>query len=267
MFKTIKLRRALEQLQSKDPKVRVEAAATLGRLRDARAVEPLVRALQDEPAEVQGRQLSKGQIGDKWTEVRKEAAKALGQLGDARAGEPLTRALQDKSSHVRKEAALALGLIGDRRAVEPLIYTLQNEHGRSDRDYQVCVAAAQALGQIRDAPAVSPFVSPLMLAFEEASVEVREAAMQALVQIGAGVVEPLVGALQDKDRDILLRAGAAKTLGRIGDERAVGPLLEALIVSQKMPQISEAASHALAAIGLPAMPALLRELNDGNSQM
>ena len=71
------------------------AAGTLGRLGDARAIEPLTTALRDE-----------------YSAVRDAAAKALGQLGDARAVEPLTAALGDEHSSVRKAAAEALDRLG-----------------------------------------------------------------------------------------------------------------------------------------------------------
>ena len=67
---------------------RVVAAETLGDMGDPRAVEPLIRAL-DDPA----------------TEVRWVAAKSLGRLGDPRAVPALIRAL-------RSEARSGSGAVG-----------------------------------------------------------------------------------------------------------------------------------------------------------
>ena len=50
--------------------------------------------------------------------------------------------------------------------------------------------------------------------------------VNALVDIGTPAVEPLVEALSDEDGYV--RAGAAEALGRIRDQRAFEPLLEAL---------------------------------------
>jgi len=54
----------------------------------------------------------------------------------------------------------------------------------------------------------------------------RREAAGALIRIGAPAVEPLIQALKDKDP--VIRFGAADALGEIGDRRAVGPLIEAL---------------------------------------
>jgi hypothetical protein len=59
-----------------------------------------------------------------------------------------------------------------------------------------------------------------------ASGESRAEAAGLLYPYGSPAVEPLCRAL--KDRDHRVRAAAAESLGRIGDERAVGPLTEAL---------------------------------------
>jgi HEAT repeat protein len=68
-----------------------KAAHVLGDIRDARAVEPLVEALDDSS-----------------DEVRQAAAKALGDIGDDRAVEPLTQALDDRYRGVRDCASYAL---------------------------------------------------------------------------------------------------------------------------------------------------------------
>jgi len=74
--------------------VRQAAAEALGELGDARAVGPLIVALQD---------------GD--VEVRRAAAWALGEIGDARAVDPLIAALRDEDVEVCRAAARALGEI------------------------------------------------------------------------------------------------------------------------------------------------------------
>jgi len=67
--------------------VRGLAAEALGQLDDARAVEPLIAALQDEDAH-----------------VRRAAGQVLGGLGDP-AIEPLIAALRDEDRYVREKAA------------------------------------------------------------------------------------------------------------------------------------------------------------------
>ncbi len=73
-----------------------EAAEVLMLLGDKRAVDPLVKSLDD-----------------KRDFVRCAAAKALGVLGDKRAVVPLIKSLCDETNFVRSAVAIALGNIGD----------------------------------------------------------------------------------------------------------------------------------------------------------
>ncbi len=54
----------------------------------------------------------------------------------------------------------------------------------------------------------------------------RSVAAQSLARYGETAVDPLCAALQDPDRAV--RDAAAKSLGEIGDPRAVGPLIDVL---------------------------------------
>ena len=56
--------------------------------------------------------------------------------------------------------------------------------------------------------------------------ENRSSAVKELVEIGESAVEPLIAALED--RRWVVRAYAAEALGKIGDKRAVKPLIQAL---------------------------------------
>ncbi len=103
--------------------IREKAAKALGHLHDARAIEPLIKALKDE---------DRG--------ARMVAASDLGNLHDARAIEPLIKALKDEDWWVREAAASDLGNLHDARAIEPLIKAL--------KDKDVRWAAAEALGRI-----------------------------------------------------------------------------------------------------------------------
>jgi HEAT repeat protein len=77
----------------------------------------------------------------------------------------------------------------------------------------------------------------------------------ALVEIGAPAVMPLIKVLQDKRKDV--RKFAIETLGKIGDERAVMPLIEALDENWYP------ATEALARINTPqAIEPLLAILHD-----
>jgi HEAT repeat protein len=84
--------------------VRINAATALGNLRNPRAVEPLVAALEDDG--VTYRQLGEQELPD--DSVRAAAIEALGQIGDKRAIEPLNRALEHGDYFAEREAPEAL---------------------------------------------------------------------------------------------------------------------------------------------------------------
>lgn len=86
---------------------RIDASIALSKMKDVRAVDPLIQILNDEDPE-----------------VRSSAAIILGDIGDKKAVEPLIQALKDTEARTR--AVTALGKIGDVRAVEPLTRTLSD---------------------------------------------------------------------------------------------------------------------------------------------
>lgn len=86
-FRTSKVKKLIELLNHEDPSVRQRAIGDLGRIGDARAVEPLIGALRDEDEH-----------------VRNWAARALAAEPDPRAVEPLIGALHDQRVSVREGA-------------------------------------------------------------------------------------------------------------------------------------------------------------------
>ena len=75
----------IAMLDEEDPSRRWKAAESLGRIRDNRAVDPLILALTDED----------------WR-VRQKAAWALGKIGDPRALVPLRRAMMHDTEGVKE---------------------------------------------------------------------------------------------------------------------------------------------------------------------
>jgi HEAT repeat protein len=105
--------------------VSLGAVEALGKIKDARAVPPLIEALRVK-------------------DLQWNAAYALGEIKDPRAVEPLIAALQNKDAEFREEVALVLGEIKDPRADAALTAALK------DPEPKVLHAAANALGQIND---------------------------------------------------------------------------------------------------------------------
>lgn len=148
-------------------------------------------------------------------DVRVAIIETLGELGDPRAVEQLTDLLMDDFVNVCLAAAEALGSIGDPAAVPALIRALSDEYEA------VCMAAAESLGAIGDERAVVPLISIL------ADQELFWVADRALVNIGTPAIAPLLEVFTSHTNETL-RHSAARTLGHLEADQAVGALIEAL---------------------------------------
>ena len=243
----------IKALRDKDPIVRQDAVEALGIIGDKRATEPLIKALRN-----------KDEI------VRDYAVKALETFGDERAVEPLIKLLASRSKS-RAVAAKALGTFGDVRAIEPLIKALKYSDSwyyseALNSSFNVRRNAAEVLVQFGE-PAMDPLlakledndvsdfaaeileklgksvVKPLIKVLNESSSKARNAAVEALGNIGdKDAVKPLITVLGDKDSAI--RFSAVEALGKIGDQRAVKPLIATL--GDKDSSVSLSAAEALA---------------------
>jgi len=133
--------------------VRRWVAEALGRLKDKRAVLPLIESLADDNIR-----------------VSRYAALALGEIGDARALDALKKLIKDEDPDVRYSITQAVAGIGGPAAVDALVSAL------GDDDWVVRVTAARGLGLVAD-PAVVP---PLCEALRDPEWSVRLHAVEAL---------------------------------------------------------------------------------------
>ncbi|MCK6567580.1 MAG: hypothetical protein DCC59_03740 [Chloroflexi bacterium] len=120
----------IEALADREGTVRRLAATTLGKLRDARALEELGMALYD-----------------LHHDVSQAAAEALAQFGESAIG-VLSEALTHPEAGVRERAIHGLGLIRDERVVPLLIEMLH------DPDRVVKKQSIHSLGELRDKRAI-----------------------------------------------------------------------------------------------------------------
>ena len=137
----------------------------------------------------------------------------------------LLKALKDKDADVRLKAAEALGKLGDAQAVELLIEVLNY-----DEDSDVRQEAAWALGQIDDPRTIDPLS---YASVKDANGYVRDEAYEALQKNAIGgntkdtrSVDPIIGALKDEDQRV--RDRAAQALGQLKNAAATDSLIEAL---------------------------------------
>jgi HEAT repeat protein len=156
--------------------------------------------------------------------VQQDTINALAGIGEP-AVLPLVTAIENGGPETRRKAPEALGKIGA-PAVEPLISSLREFAVFGEKDIDACTAITTALGEV-GAPAVEPLISVLREQNKTAdSYMLRDFVTDALGQVGVPAIEPLVAALRDSDWS--LRGNAAKTLGKIGDVRAVELLIASL---------------------------------------
>ncbi len=235
----------LADLTHSDSTVRYEAAQKLGASSDPRAIPPLIAALPDENSKVQYAAFS-GLIK---LNAYEAAAPILDMLlsdlnsrvwqllklniglrlrtglldmmphGDAEMTDQLVHSLErrDLDEHQRALFLRLLGRAATADCVEMLIDTLISGSPTLQG------AAAEALGYIGDARAVSP----LLLFLNDSHDALREIAAEALGRIGhASAVDPLLAMLGDANEWV--RRAAAVALGDLGDRRAIEPLSAAL---------------------------------------
>jgi HEAT repeat protein len=195
-------------IYQEDPILRTIAIETLGVLKDIRAVEPIIKILQDTDR-------------DKYT--RYEAIEALGQLKSEKAVKPLIEILNDEKSELIAEASWALIKLGT-AAVEPLIDTLQHHNS------EIRMFTASALGKIKDRRAIKPLYNLL---------QHQPNSQELLYTLGGGGFPPIASALAElKATEELIdalnhynpnvRQQAAWALGEIDDIVVVQPLLNAM---------------------------------------
>ena len=189
----------------------------------------------------------------KWRD-RAFAAELLGRIGGAKAVPALLETIaasRTEDSDVREIALRALARIDDPRAVEPLIEALDNA--------EVWLAPRIANILARHGEAVA---APLIgILNRENHPPARAWAANILGEVRAGRAFPSVVRLLDDPEDEV-RAKAATALGRMGDQRAVGYLMDRLL-TDPAPFVRARISAALGQLGGPeVIDRLVRALGD-----
>jgi HEAT repeat protein len=219
----------LVALTRKNKTARLESAALLGDIGDARAWDSLVAALDDEYWRVRynaiyGLKRINAEraieplitaLKDPNKEVTENACAGLVAMG-APAVEQLITALKDDHPWIRQYAAIALGRIGDGRAWQPLVIALEDQN-IFVREYAVC-----ALPKIDSERAILPAITAL----GDSAGEVSQAAAETLIEIGAPALKSLIAATHNVDSRI--RASVVGALGKIGNAQAMDALVHCL---------------------------------------
>jgi HEAT repeat protein len=191
------------RLDDESSGVREKTAEVLGRIGGGRAVIPLL-----------------ARLADTTREVRAAALSSLALLGDARAVPAIIRMLRDPADEVRGEAVAALGRLKATAAVPALVDEMERGpealRGR----------AAFALGQIASQPAAGTEAAVTALSNALDRDDLRAAAREALLRLGAAAVPSLLSRLGEARGNHA--ALDVELLGAIGDRRATLALLDEL---------------------------------------
>lgn len=209
--------------------VRAEAACSAGKSHAVEAIQMLVAMLGDDtPIDLlkcwEGGRWNPALEGFKQPSPGEQAAIALASMGTA-ALEPLTRALNDANPSVRRNAAWAIGELtnmhDDERAtaVPALVLLL------GDADEWVRMAAARALGEIRDERAGEGLIALL----SDSQGQVRKLAAWALGEMKEKRAVGSLCSLLQSDLQSDVRVTTAWALGEMQDRRAVEALCDALV--------------------------------------
>ena len=255
----------------KDPilGVRIQAAETLARMKNPRAVPALISAFQDDNWEmrivvasalgdIEDRSavsaLEKGLEDPNW-QVRIEAAEALGEIGEFRSIPALSKTIQDDNRNVRLAAVNALDDLDAKQSIKPLLQALK------DRDWEVRKEAAYALSDMDD-PSI---IQPLSDALNDSHWEVRLYVIHALGETeDPRAVESISRVLQDERWEI--RKEVAEALGEIEDPSAIKSL--STLIHDDHAEVRRVVAWALGEIDNPqATDGLISLANDTQWQV
>lgn len=191
-------------------RVRVAAVQALGKMRDQRAIVPLMDTLNNQRENYR---------------IRLAAAESLGRMGDAQALSPLVDVVQNdqETSHYVKESAVkALGMLGDIRALDPLLDVFEAKKGFKDKFAFLKEQIIEAIGRIGSRQ--NKAVKVLLESLDDEASHIRMAAIESLAEVGdESCIVALTPRLLDAEDDVALAAVAA--IYQLGGEVAVRDIL------------------------------------------
>ena len=190
-------------------------------------------------------------------EMRRWATLALGRLKQDWAIPSLGAAISDNDASVRQQAAWALGFIPSRSAVNVLPRALKSPH------QSIRKAAAVSLVQQAASPELTESVIAALISAISSGgdddVDIVPVTEWALVQIGPVATPLLIKELNNRRLDPEQRSRIARTLGTLGDERALPILVDAILDGR--PEEIDGYVEAVAGVGAQAIPALIEALH------
>ncbi|MCE5197994.1 MAG: HEAT repeat domain-containing protein [Armatimonadota bacterium] len=165
----------IPKLKDSQPSVRLAAARYFQKVRDARAVDPLVSALGDENKSVvesvigalieqhdaKGIAATAAMLKDKDLKVRRVAAYAAAISPNPEIADALGAMLKDPDRRIRECAGLALSQLGDKRGADAMMHVLVPDESDEERSMDLFPYAVSAAGKLKDKSAVAPILQTL----------------------------------------------------------------------------------------------------------
>jgi HEAT repeat protein len=142
----------------------------------------------------------------------------------------------------------------------------------TEDDFDRAVIAAGALGEMKSVDAVAPLIKAVehQLPIKSRANTVRLAALRALVKIGdKRAVPPLMKILTTSadEQDFMLNQKAALGLAELRDPQSIPALIKGLFMTGRGTQIFQECRLALVRIGDPAVDPLIELLNEKNAEI
>ncbi len=244
----------IESLNDPSYSVRMTTSQALGNIKDLRVVEPLIETLKDPDYYVRSNAAyALGEIKDPKSiapliatlndpnyNMRTDAIKTLRKIGAASV-EPLIEDMKNADSKTRHTSIFLLKEIGDPRAIRPLL-SLQYDSDKEIRSNALealisitSVYHEELIEELKDSNHNHRDVTANLLKKlqwianndeEEAYYFMSLNNFEECIKIGKPAVIPLITALEGTGD--YTRKKAAESLGELGDERAIVPLLKSL---------------------------------------
>ena len=152
--------------------------------------------------------------------------------------------------------------------VAELIKSLHSDDGteRGRAAFQLGKMGPDAAAAVSDLTLLfGDLLAPIINPADDHATQLNSVAMKAMVQIGPAAVQPMIDLMRDSRARNDHRESAARVLGRIGDPRAIDPLIEALGDDHQGLRLF--AGQALNKIGEPTLKKLVPVLNDPNPHL
>lgn len=226
----------IDALNDKHIVLRESAITVLGQMKEKRALDPIIAIMKnDKEASVRHAAVKALEeyedkaainaiidaLNDDAPIVKVAVIKIMGRKKIETAVTPLIQLLDDKNEDVKIAAILALGKIGDKKTIQPLINLLKQKYGILSQD--IPEKCGTALGMICDVENTNEIIDLLSHEY----VWTRTSAAKILGKIGdTKAVDPLIQGLNKID--MKGRFVFADALGKIGDSKAIEPLIQAL---------------------------------------